>query len=433
MELQKRQELLAIEILKNCRNELYHRFPYFDGMIAALDGRVQRELEGFATDGNCLYVHPEKLLSDYLEEPAAVMRGYLHLLLHCLYLHIIPDTGLEKQRWNLACDMAVESLLWKEWRKEQEHAVIKDTDRQNTVIKNVCMQMLRQTFGKDSFSAEELYVLLRQEFFPYAEEKMEKAFRFDDHKMWWAEQSEYEREGVKQKWEKMQGTMGSRRWGTSQRAGSEPGNEEEEIGTFAKSRYDYRKFLKRFAVLREEVELDMESFDYIYYSYGLEQYKDMPLIEPLEYKEGHKLEELVIAIDTSGSCSTDMVRQFLQESYAILGERENFFHHMKVYFIQCDCVIQDVVCIHSEEEWKQYCKNLQIQGRAGTDFRPVFRYVETLREEKQLKNLKALIYFTDGDGVYPREVPEYETAFVFVKRTEGLKFVPSWAKSLVVG
>lgn len=175
----------------------------------------------------------------------------------------------------------------------------------------------------------------------------------------------------------------------------------------------------------------MESFDYIYYSYGMKHYKNMPLIEHLEYKEGHKLEELVIAIDTSGSCSAEMVRRFLQESYGILGEKENFFRHMKVYFIQCDCVIQDVVCVHSEEEWKQYCKKLEIQGRAGTDFRPVFRYVEKLRRERELKDLKGLIYFTDGDGIYPREAPEYETAFVFVKKTEGMKFVPKWARCLV--
>ena len=179
------------------------------------------------------------------------------------------------------------------------------------------------------------------------------------------------------------------------------------------------------------MELDTESFDYIYYSYGLEHYGNLPLIEPLEYKEGHRLEELVIAIDTSGSCSTEMVRQFLRESYAILGEKENFFKKMKVYFIQCDCVIQNVACIRSEQEWKDYCKKLKIQGRAGTDFRPVFRYVQDLREKKELRDLKALIYFTDGDGIYPREAPDYETAFVFVKKTEGMKYVPPWARTLV--
>ena len=38
----------------------------------------------------------------------------------------------------------------------------------------------------------------------------------------------------------------------------------------------------------------------------MEQYGNLPLIEPLEYKEVNRLEELVIAIDTSGSCSREM-------------------------------------------------------------------------------------------------------------------------------
>lgn len=88
-----------------------------------------------------------------------------------------------------------------------------------------------------------------------------------------------------------------------------------------RSRYDYRRFLKKFAVPREEVELDTESFDYIMYHYGMEHYGDMPLIEPLEYKEVNRLEELVIALDTSGSCSRETVQQFLAETYSILSER----------------------------------------------------------------------------------------------------------------
>ena len=47
-------------------------------------------------------------------------------------------------------------------------------------------------------------------------------------------------------------------------------------------------------------------------------------------------------------------------------------------------------------------------------------------------NLKALIYFTDGDGIYPEKTPDYETAFVFVKKSEKMDRVPGWAKKLLV-
>ena len=39
---------------------------------------------------------------------------------------------------------------------------------------------------------------------------------------------------------------------------------------------------------------------------------------------------------------------------------------------------------------------------------------------------------TDGDGVYPEESPEFDTAFVFLKDTDSLKMVPSWAYVLKV-
>ena len=165
----------------------------------------------------------------------------------------------------------------------------------------------------------------------------------------------------------------------------------------------------------------------------MEHYGNLPLIEPLEYKEVNRLEELVIAIDTSGSCSGETVQRFLGETYGILSEKENFFSRMKVYIVQCDCFIQKVDVIHSEEEWKEYIRNVKIQGRGGTDFRPVFELIRQEKERKELKNLRALIYFTDGDGIYPGQKPDYETAFVFLKRTDKMKLVPPWAKCLITG
>ena len=68
--------------------------------------------------------------------------------------------------------------------------------------------------------------------------------------------------------------------------------------------------------------------------------------------------------------------------------------------------------------------------RSGTDFRPVFEYVEKLREERKLKNLKGLLYFTDGDGIYPEKATDYETAFVFYKEKSMHQKVPAWAVKL---
>ena len=195
---------------------------------------------------------------------------------------------------------------------------------------------------------------------------------------------------------------------------------------------DYTDFLRRFGAQNEVLQLSEDEFDLIYYTYGLHTYGNVPLVEPLEYRDDKRIREFVIAIDTSGSCSREVVSRFLSETYAILSRQENFFRRMKVYFIQCDCLIQDVALIRNREDWLAYEKKIRIRGRGGTDFTPVFDYVEKQRQRKELKDLKALLYFTDGDGAYPTTPPDYETAFVLLKESGHRELIPAWGRLLLI-
>lgn len=109
------------------------------------------------------------------------------------------------------------------------------------------------------------------------------------------------------------------------RRGENRGGQKEELSEIEKGKYDYRRFLRRFTVTKEEMKLDQDAFDPVAYYYGMERYGNLPMIEPLETREGNRLEELVIAIDTSGSCKKEMVARFLGETRRILEEKENFF------------------------------------------------------------------------------------------------------------
>ena len=84
----------------------------------------------------------------------------------------------------------------------------------------------------------------------------------------------------------------------------------EQLSVTTQHTTDYRAFLRRFAALREEVAVDADSFDYGYYAYGLRHFGNMPLIEPLETREVRKIEDFVIAVDTSMSTSGELVRSF---------------------------------------------------------------------------------------------------------------------------
>ena len=173
-------------------------------------------------------------------------------------------------------------------------------------------------------------------------------------------------------------------------------------------------------------------FDYVFYTYGLSLYGNLPLIEPLEYSDDKKIRDFVIAIDTSGSCSGELVKHFIEKTYNILRDSENFFRKVNIHIIQCDSKIQHDDVIKSREDFENYIKNVKIYGGGGTDFRPVFQYVKELVDAKAFRNLKGIIYLTDGIGIYPEKKPDYDTAFVFVDDEDGNHVVPPWAMKLVL-
>ena len=94
----------------------------------------------------------------------------------------------------------------------------------------------------------------------------------------------------------------------------------------------------------------------------------MPLIEPQEWKETQKIEEFVIVIDTSMSCSGELVRHFLEETYGVLSENESFFRKINIHVIQCDDQVQTDQKITCEEELKDYMENLTLKGEGRYGF-----------------------------------------------------------------
>ena len=214
--------------------------------------------------------------------------------------------------------------------------------------------------------------------------------------------------------------------------GIDPGALTQNLLAVNREKYDYTAFLKKFAVRGEVMRINDDEFDYIFYTYGLKLYDKMPLIEPLEYKDVKRIREFVIAIDTSGSTSGDLVQKFVQKTYNVLKSTESFFSKINLHIIQCDADIQEDRKITCQEEFDEYIKTMQIRGLGGTDFRPVFEYVDKLRAQKEFRDLKGLIYFTDGYGVFPARKPDYDAAFVFVDDDYNNPDVPPWAIKLIL-
>ena len=195
---------------------------------------------------------------------------------------------------------------------------------------------------------------------------------------------------------------------------------------------DYEAFLRSFASTEEDLRINDEEFDYIFYMFGFEHYGNMPLIDPLEYQEVSCVREFVIAIDTSASCKGELVVNFLTRTCEILQSTAQFGRDVNIHLIQCDARVQDETVITSLDQMGEIASNLQVKGLGGTDFRPVFEHVNALVENGEFENLRGLIYFTDGKGTYPERMPPYDTEFVLLEEDGIPVRVPPWAMKVVL-
>ncbi len=438
------------EILQDARAELYMNMRFLDVALYSLKLQPTAELSGCGTDGVSFFYQIPYLIEQYRIGNVAVNRMYLHSMFHCLFGHVWeqgwvekPQTpeGLDdwtaqaweesqrqqsKQLWDLACDIAMESVI------------------DSLMLR--CVRCPSKPYRKAVYDGfrEKLPVLTAQGIYRVLKQadldiriiaRMIQEFRVDDHSRW--EKSDRQNsppqgKNQRDKWKDIREKTETDMQTFSKEAADGSKGLLEQLSVENRERYDYRSFLKKFCVLKEEMQVDMDSFDYIFYNYGMELYGNMPLIEPQETKEVHRIEDFVIAIDTSMSCKKELVQKFLEETYSILSQSESFYRRFRIHIIQCDEKVQSDDVITDAKELEQYMKNFQLRGMGGTDFRPVFSYVNRLQKEKKFHRLRGLIYFTDGYGTFPLKKPLYDTAFIFLKEDYLDVDVPPWAIKLIL-
>ena len=465
---QSRVSELAREVMSLSRSQLLVHLRFLDAALNRLELTELTGLAlvmglGFATDGRTLAYDPRHVLRCYRDDRARCVRDYLHIVFHCVFRHMFIHSLVDHTAWDLACDIAVEAVI--------SGLGLHAAEAEREARQRDKLDELKSELG--ALTAERLYrAFLDRKLPPEYLVALRELFYADDHRLWYASAAEKAAAGLGSPEQKAaaDGPSGEGLGGGGPSDGPEPGgggrrgpalcSEEDwkdvaeriqvDVETFSKSqgvdpgamlqnlrevnreRYDYAAFLRRFAVLGEVMRVNDDEFDYIFYTYGLRLYGKVPLIEPLEYKETKRVREFVVAIDTSGSVSGDTVQKFVQKTWNLLKSTESFFSKVNLHIIQCDAAIQEDVKISCQEDFDAYIKTMTLRGLGGTDFRPVFSYVERLREQKEFTNLRGLIYFTDGWGTFPEKMPDYETAFVFLDEADNNPDVPPWAIRLTL-
>ncbi len=426
---------IAVDILHTAQAELYLDMRFLDVALSSLVPEPSEEIRTAGTDGTVWYFRPDQIAAVFRKDRRGVNRLYLHSILHCLFAHLWVKGSREDSLWDLACDIAVEQII--------DTLSVRSVHRPVPAIRREAYQMLKSPLQAEQekssagqappLSAQRICRILTELHLEQTKlDEWKCAFTADDHSRWNSSRQPAASAAPQQKWEDIRDRMQSEMEIFGRDAADDVKNLEEQICAAGRRHYDYRDFLRKFSVMKEEMQADPDSFDYIYYHYGMELYGNMPLIEPLETREVKKVEDFVIVLDTSMSCKGDLLLHFLEETYSILSESESFFRKIHIHILQCDDRVQEDVLITNREEMKHYLEHFTVRGFGGTDFRPAFARVDELLRRQCFTKLRGLIYFTDGYGTFPAGKPPYDTAFIFLREDCRDVDVPPWAIKLIL-
>ena len=112
---------LAKDTLILSRNTLLVNLRFLDCALSMLDFLLSEDgcipgtpipmNGGLIVTGKQIIYEPMWVLSRYRNEKEAIVQDYLHMVFHCIFHHPFVGGLMDTQRWDLACDIAVESVI----------------------------------------------------------------------------------------------------------------------------------------------------------------------------------------------------------------------------------------------------------------------------------------------------------------------------------
>lgn len=420
---------LAKDIITHCRIKIQKKYPFFSIALYFLTLDADYDIETIATDGYYLYFNPEYIINTYKTNKNMLYVSILHILIHCLLRHFTKKQFTYHQLFDASMDITVYLMLsdlgfvTQKAKNQLLNSMPELKNLLKTNTKNPSVNIYNEALNNEKLQQELMGNI--------------SLYELDNHIYWTKlKKNKAQGQGVQpnliKTWIRLFNEVGEQLIssgilqgkGTGCFTASFLGEDMEE------SQVSYEEFLRRFASFEEVMKIDQDEFDLIWYTTGLEMYDEMPIIEYNEVKEDYVLNEFVLAIDTSGSCSGSVMENFLSQTIKIFKDMEIKNRKVKIKIIQCDDEIVDEKDIASQFDIENYISDFEAFGFGGTDFNPVFDRIKELQSEGFLQNLKGLIYLSDGYGAFPPEKPPYETVFVIPPDEFENEMIPDWVTTV---
>jgi predicted metal-dependent peptidase len=401
---------VAEEIVAHCRMDLCTDLRFMTQPVLTIETVVLSGDGMYYSDSGHLYFYADRVIEDFKTDPNIISRVIAHMVLHLVLGHLTKN---EDPLRDLAEDMIVEYALD---MLETPHTSTSGKDDRIFIFERIQKK-----------AGAPLVDLIAAELAEVSEWQMNTyppLFRTDGHD---------HRDGRPHpEWQEISAQMMVEIEGFSKNLSDKSGALMRVLRLHNRKKTDYRAFLRKFMTTRERVKLDLNEFDPAYYAYGLSLYGNIPFLDAVEFSNSPMVEDFVIAVDTSGSTMKGPVVKFIEDVYSIMEQCE-ISRRTNLHIIQCDEDVRSDTVIRSRADMGQMLNEFELLGGKGTDFRPVFYYVDNLIEEGQFSDLRGLIYFTDGMGTYPHVKPSYPVAFLFCDDRFLDREVPPWAIKVMIG
>ena len=385
-----------LEKISKAKAKLMLEHPYFGTIASSLKLEQNNELLTFLSDGEALRYNSEYIdRLDVAEVEFVMANGAMHAVLK----HQDRSAGRTKWLWQTATDYVVNSMLVRNGMQLPEYA--------------------NYEHKFDGMYAEEVYQMLRDEMMNDEfgmEEQIEQIMEGDD----------VHNENITMQQENVESPDAPEKYDQNSKdkeeSSSTPSQKPEELSEEMKEQFEqiFQK-LNRQGTLPQDLQfvvpeyfshkVDWREFLYGYIaSYAKSTYSFVPPNMKYLYRGiylpslSSDLLRIVVAIDTSGSVDETLLTTFLGEINSIMQSYPNY----EIDVITADAKIQSHKVFLPGENL-----DYEVSGGGGTDFRPVFEYID-----QQINYPTLLLYFTDGMGTFPEMEPSYDVMWVMPEEKE---------------
>ena len=354
---------------------------------------IDENCETAATDGKRIFFGP-KFLDDISDSELDFIM--MHEILHVVLQHCFRDGDRDREQFNIACDIVVNSNI----------LLSNNMDLKTITLKEYGESMHIAPDGKEGYeyTAEQVYAMLP----PSSSIQGEKAGEpvWDDHTRWGMDEEDDTLRDVWVKHLEDACEAISIRDPSNQR-GIIPLFAERLLKKLRKSQTDWRTILNDF-VQEEIVDYSFTPPD--------RRFDDIPFFLPDFNDKDDIVEDILFMIDTSGSMSDEMITAAYSE---VKGAIDQYDGKLKGWLGFFDAAIVEPKPFENEEEFRI----IKPAGGGGTDFQIIFEYVHKYMSDKLPASI---IILTDGFAPFPKEKLAMGIPVLWLLNNEEVE--PKWGK-----